>query len=358
VRIGVWSYHAPVVLNNYMLTHDDCGLGDDAFYGNIALYQTAKANGISMQTLDLVDDVQSLDCILVFDYPRPTPRRWKYAYLVDEIEKFEKPKYLILHECEVIKPNNWVLENHKEWTKIFTWHDDFVDGQKYIKLNMPPRRMVEKIDKDIDKKSKLSVLIASNKRVIHSKEIYSERLRCIEWFERNHPEDFDLYGVGWDHYAFSSNHWILRKFNRIRPLTKALRPKYQTWKGKIDRKGDVLPQYRFNFAYENACDIPGYILEKIIDSFLVGCVPIYLGGNNVEEHIPPACFIDKRDFETYDQLYDYMHSMRNDTYLEFLYHIEQFVFGENFYPFSVSCYVSTLLEHMTGLNISEVHCDS
>ena len=31
------------------------------------------------------------------------------------------------------------------------------------------------------------------------RELYSERLAAIEWFEKNHPDEFDLFGHGWDH---------------------------------------------------------------------------------------------------------------------------------------------------------------
>jgi hypothetical protein len=32
-------------------------------------------------------------------------------------------------------------------------------------------------------------------------------VEAIKWFEKNHPEDFDFYGIGWDRYV-SSNRYI------------------------------------------------------------------------------------------------------------------------------------------------------
>jgi len=46
-------------------------------------------------------------------------------------------------------------------------------------------------------------MIAGNKRSSHPLELYSERLRAIEWFEKEHPADFDLYGIGWNQNYFS-----------------------------------------------------------------------------------------------------------------------------------------------------------
>ena len=43
-------------------------------------------------------------------------------------------------------------------------------------------------------------MIASNKTVPHSSPLllYSERIRTIRWLEKHAPQDFDLFGLGWD----------------------------------------------------------------------------------------------------------------------------------------------------------------
>jgi len=46
-----------------------------------------------------------------------------------------------------------------------------------------------------------------------------------------------------------------------------------------DRKIDFLQNYKFNICPENT-DTRGYITEKIIDSFLAGCIPIYWSEKN------------------------------------------------------------------------------
>ncbi len=42
---------------------------------------------------------------------------------------------------------------------------------------------------------------------------------------------------------------------------------------------------------------PGYITEKIWDSFKARSIPIYWGASNIEEYIPINTFIDFRKFE-------------------------------------------------------------
>ena len=42
--------------------------------------------------------------------------------------------FLLLHECEVIKPENFDLENHKFFKKIFTWNDSLIDNKNISRL--------------------------------------------------------------------------------------------------------------------------------------------------------------------------------------------------------------------------------
>ena len=59
--------------------------------------------------------------------------------------------YLITWEPFIIKPDNWNLENHKYFRKIFTWNDKLVDNEKYFKINYS-FIVPNDIDIDIDKK--------------------------------------------------------------------------------------------------------------------------------------------------------------------------------------------------------------
>ena len=102
-------------------------------------------------------------------------------FAADEVEaKAKEDKYIIA-----------LKEKHKYFNKIFTWHDELVDNKKYFKLNFS-HLFPKSINKDLSKKQKLCTLIAGNKRVKHSLELYSKRVEAIRWFEKNHPEDFDL----------------------------------------------------------------------------------------------------------------------------------------------------------------------
>ena len=45
----------------------------------------------------------------------------------------------------------------------------------------------------------------------------------------------------------------------------------------VTNKLDTLKQYRYNLCFENSFS-PGYVTEKIVDAFMAGSYPLYLGG--------------------------------------------------------------------------------
>jgi hypothetical protein len=55
-------------------------------------------------------------------------------------------------------------------------------------------------------------------------------------------------------------------------------------------KLETIRDYRFALCFEN-CRWPGYITEKIIDCFVAGTIPIYLGAPDIAEYIPEEFFI-------------------------------------------------------------------
>lgn len=346
LKIGVWSFYHRLSLNNYMLEKLSSGLGDDAFYGTNQLKIAGQVRKIEFITVDLVLDWSELDALLVFDYPKPYD--WKSVTcrkIVNRILTFSIPSYLVLHECEVIKPNNWIIENHAKWKRIFTWNDAIVDNKKYIKLNMPPRNIKNRrVATELP--TKFSTMISTNKYSIHPKEAYSERLKCINWYEENAPTLFDLYGLGWDKYQFKNQNRFFTKINKSEYVLKLLAKKYNVYKGPLPSKMEIFGMYKFHFAYENAFAISGYILEKIFDAFLLGSVPIYFGADNIEQHIPESLFIDLRKFDDYRSLHSYLKGITDNEYIDYLDRINSFFKSDSYAPFSVERYTDTIINHL------------
>ena len=82
-----------------------------------------------------------------------------------------------------------------------------------------------------------------------------------------YPTHFTLYGKSWNESP--------------RPIElyrgEFFPDKFECYGGLVDDKVNTYHQYRFAVCFENVYDIPGYITEKIFDSFRAGTVPIYLG---------------------------------------------------------------------------------
>ncbi|MFY4818020.1 glycosyltransferase family 10 domain-containing protein [Aliarcobacter butzleri] len=297
---------------------------DNIFNKYIELKKELQKYGFDLSTND-INIIEESEIIFYFDMPKTLPN-------IDKI----KNSFLILVESELIRPDNYHLEKHKYFNKIFTWHDELVDDKKYFKLNFS-HLFPKSINKDLSKKQKLCTLIAGNKRLTHPLELYSKRIEAIRWFEKNHPQDFDLYGVGWDKYRFSGP-ILIRAFNRVPFLPKLFAKltgqNYPSYKGMVENKKETMEKYKFSICYENAKDIPGYITEKIFDSFFAGCIPIYWGANNILEYIPKECFIDFRDFDSYNELYKFIRNMNDNDYMNYLENIEYYLKSELAFQFT------------------------
>ena len=100
---------------------------------------------------------------------------------------------------------------------------------------------------------------------------------------------------------------------------------------------------KFSYCYENVRDVSNFITEKIFDSFLSGSVPIYWGADNVTEHIPSDCFIDRRNFIDTAELHEFLTSIDSVQFQSFQKAIENFVKSPKGLNFSAESFVSTIV---------------
>lgn len=338
-----------LVVDNYLMENKifDASLHRDNLADSfVQLKKAFGRNGYDLSTQDINCINESVFVIYAANMPKTLPKK-------EDIHK----SFLILSESSFIMPDNYDIEKHKFFNKIFTWSDDLVDGEKYIKLNYA-HAFPEVINKSIASSKKLCVLIAGNKKpksALDSKilelDLYSEREKAIRWFEENHVDDFDLYGVGWDRFIFRGPKFI-RALNRIPWLPelflKISDRSYPSYKGMVEHKKPIMEQYCFSICYENARDIPGYITEKIFDSFFAGCVPVYWGANNITDYIPENCFIDKRNFVNYEELYEFLKTMSDEDYEVYLGHIENYLNSAQAKPYKSEGFVHTVIETILG----------
>ena len=77
-------------------------------------------------------------------------------------------------------------------------------------------------------------------------------------------------------------------------------------------------------------------------------MPIYLGAQNITDHIPSDTFIDKRKFTTYEELYACIKNMPDQEYINYLKAIKHFLQEEKAHPFSAEYFADTLINRITA----------
>lgn len=320
---------------NKIFNLDSYANRDNYYYPYYIFKKKMYESNILLNTYDYIDKTKDDNHGLIFfDIPNNMD---KYIHNHPKAKK-----YLVIWESKVVHPINWEMTIHAHFDKIFTWSDEIIDDQKYFKINFSSK-LPEHLNFELNKKNRLCAMIIGHKFASHPLELYTERVKTIRWFEQKHPDDFDLYGIGWDSYCFKG---VLSPLNRFRLLTKLLKPNYPSYKGTVKSKKETYEKYKFAICYENARDIPGYITEKIFDCFFAGCVPVYWGAPNVTEHIPADTFIDRRDFRTHEELYEYIKMMPDDEYEDYLNAIKRFIRCDRIYPFSAEYFAETIVDEI------------
>ena len=248
-------------------------------------------------------------CLIAFDV---------YPNQLQFLKKYPMNKLILfLWEPPSVSPNGYKAKNHEIFSKVYTWKDDLIDHEKYFKLHYPVLHLLQ--DNPIPfSERRLAALVSSNRVSKHPNELYSERASVVDYFEKNAPDDFDLYGKYWD-------------------------KKLETYQGLVESKFEVLQNHKFYFCYENMMGIEGYITEKIFDCFEAGCVPIYWGASNITDYIPQECFINRESFSSNEELHSFLESMDESAYSTYIDNIKRFLASEQAQKFSADNFVDTVM---------------
>jgi hypothetical protein len=340
MNLGFWNFY-PFYNRNRMFEDSTSALGDDLAYPAVYMARRLRGLGHQVNTLDMAG-LENFDAAIFFDHPTFLNQYYRRLRQMPG-----KKLYLFLFENPANRPDNYWRWNHRHFEKVFTWDPEWVDDKKYVKMWLPVR-IPDSFAIDRSEKTKLCVTIVSQKYSGHQAELYSERVRAIRWFEREHPSEFDLFGLNWDRLYFpgklSRLNLFLQRFYAEFPSAAHVR-RFPSFRGPVKSKNAVMRGYKFAIAYENAA-FPGYVTEKIFDAFFAGCVPIYAGAPDVIDYIPPETFIDKRNFPDYAGLYRFLAGMSDNEYNDRLDAIESFVRGERIKLFGPENYTGIILKHI------------
>lgn len=347
MQVGLWGPEYQYVQNKIFFNENDkSGAKNNLKF--IYLKKFLKEKNIFFDTLDTINDLDKIDFLIFVDYPlKYSSRKSLHAF------QSKIPKILVTDENKFIRPPVWEKKNLDQFNFVMSIDDDFVDNIKFFEYSVADHvkdfNLNFKIqDVDFDKK-KLISWITWNKASFSKQINFSLRKKIINWYENNHPSEFDLYGPNWDELSFPySSIFEYLNNHRFAYIRKLLGKKYKIWKGRVDNKIEINKDYKFCFAFENTSSLNGYITEKIFDVFYAGSVPVYFGAKNIEEHIPKNCYIDFRDFANFGDMHNFLKSFKKNNYLAMQTNIKNFLFSEKSYKFTAKFFCEKIFELMKG----------
>ena len=254
------------------------------------------------------------------------------------------PKYLIALENPYHNRLNEDREYCRRFRKVFTWDKRLYDLPNVVPVMVPQRLEFESFS-SFEQRDIFCCMINANKAFRHSPpaDLYAERLKTIRWYEKHAPDKFELYGMGWEKPtpAFDMPGKLRRSLASLRSKLFGYMP-FPSYRGEVSDKAIVMRRCKFAFCYENTRGPDNYITEKIFDSFLSGCVPVYWGADNILEHIPAACFIDRRDFPDTAAVHQKLLSITPDEHARYQSNIYHFLTSDSSELFDVNCFIATI----------------
>jgi len=150
-------------------------------------------------------------------------------------------------------------------------------------LSLSPKRYVKWLRKYKSRKNSPTL-----KHAIKD-ELQSKRLEAIEYF--GSLGKLSLFGARWDDLSRLPKNWQKRLGN----LISKMKP------GRCENKVNTISSYKFAVCFENVA-YPGYVTEKIIDCFVAGVIPVYMGAPDISDFVPKEAFVDFREFGSWQEL--------------------------------------------------------
>ena len=347
--VGIWNFHK-ILNNSNIWLSPNAGLqmgikysgGTESLRSFYNFYKELIDRNIEVKILNTIKNLEEVDLFIFSNLDL------KDEYVCKAF-KTRGLKYLLLLETEAHIPEMWSEQVYLRFDKIFTWNDNLVDNKKFFKVNAPGFDVLKKpikLSANIKLKQKFCVITGSNKKSNHPLSAYDKRLEALRWFQNFHPDKLDFYGWDWDKHIFFKPSF-LRIFNRVTFIQKFFAEKFTIYKGPIvGSKIPIYKNYRFSLCFENTLNSPGFITEKIFDSFFAGCIPVYLGGKNlIEKYIPSNTYINYQNFSNLEEMYNFLINLNETAQIEYINNIENFLNSSDFFIFTNEHYKQTLLEN-------------
>lgn len=236
-------------------------------------------------------------------------------------------------EGKAVSPLNFDSKTLEKFDRVLTWNDDLVDNIKFFKFFLPAPADIQPTKEVAFAHKKLLVNISYNKYSSYKAELYSERRKTIAYFDTHYPDDFDLFGPRWN-----------TAITRLQILFPFLVRTYSTYRGYVEDRQETLSKYKFSLSYENNADANGYITDKIFDALRAKTVPIYLGAPNILDYIPAEAFIDRRKFNSDEDLGIFLKNMHEEEYQSYISAGKNYLQSERYAGFSTTDFCDRIMK--------------
>lgn len=200
---------------------------------------------------------------------------------------------LIRNEPIVVCPANYDPKVTTKFGKVVDVGRNFEDSTLAVPCPQTWPEESALVELPSSKAASRPILMNSNKLSFVRGELYSLRREIIHKFA------IDLYGPRWDSGLFARIKTVIGELeifikSGLKVSTKALSlwwARHPNYLGLAENKLTTYREYRVAVALENS---PDYMSEKLIDSLLAGCIPIYCGPSVADFGIPSDLVVSCR----------------------------------------------------------------
>jgi hypothetical protein len=239
-----------------------------------------------------------------------------YSYIPQLARKLNASACRILYLCEPLSvyPLHYTRGSWKCFNHVITWvtplanaggkmhympivHYDYPFPSGHGCISGTDRPLPDPVERE----TRLCQIVGDKYSPIVG-QLYSLRRQAARWFNENSSRGMDVYGL---------------------PAMRV--PNYR---GATDSKLETFSRYRYAICFENLYHpvwSQGYLTEKIFDCMFADCIPIYYGCYNIEDYVPPDCFIDYRRFKDFGELDLFLKSLSDQDYLRYVRNIRRFL---------------------------------
>ena len=201
------------------------------------------------------------------------------------------PRFAIITEPSIVLPYlKWSIWN-RFFSCIFWLGKPLSSGPIYRK----PHVFIDEIDfPQVDGRNEAAVIVSRNKVSMTKGEMYTLRRQVIHGLDNLH-----VFGSGWSEpkgtrvfRAIKESVIALATPGRFTFGVRRLFVMPKNYEGQVSDKHATLAKYRVVLAIENCQE---NLTEKLLDAWMAGCIPVYVGPTLSEFDIPDGLAIECGD---------------------------------------------------------------